>query len=119
MTEKKIINTVYKISDKRGNGLLRREVWVDGKGQVTRYNLAYINHNLASAAGAKMNTVTIKIANVDDFFQHGRRIAQLADQQMVLPNESSISFEDPADLHKLLAIVDELELATSSRHHER
>ncbi|MYM95516.1 toxin-antitoxin system TumE family protein [Duganella vulcania] len=46
MTEKKIINTVYKISDKRGNGLLRREVWVDGKGQVTRYNLAYINHNL-------------------------------------------------------------------------
>ncbi|MYN19289.1 transcriptional regulator [Rugamonas sp. FT107W] len=46
MAEKKIINTVYKISDKRGNGLLRREVWVDGKGQVTRDNLAYINHNL-------------------------------------------------------------------------
>jgi len=29
-----------------------------------------------------MNTVTIKIANVDDFFRHGRRIAQLADQRI-------------------------------------
>jgi len=69
---------------------LRREVWVDGKGQVTRYNLAYINHNL---------------------YQR--------DNGRVLGYESSISFEDPADLHKLLAIVDELELATSPRHHER
>ncbi|ELX11940.1 hypothetical protein Jab_1c05290 [Janthinobacterium sp. HH01] len=43
---KKIINTVYKISDRRGNGLLRREIWITGKGQVTRYNLAYINHDL-------------------------------------------------------------------------
>ncbi|OFA01571.1 DUF6516 family protein [Duganella sp. HH101] len=46
MVDKKIINTVYKISDRRGNGLLRREVWINGKGQVTRYNLAYINHDL-------------------------------------------------------------------------
>ncbi|MES2164228.1 MAG: DUF6516 family protein [Pseudomonadota bacterium] len=46
MAEKKIINTVYKISTKRGNGQLRREVWVNGNGQVTRYNLAYINHDL-------------------------------------------------------------------------
>ncbi len=46
MAEKKIINTVYKISTKRGNGQLRREVWVNGNGQVTRYNLAYINHDI-------------------------------------------------------------------------
>ncbi len=46
MAAKKIIDTVYKISDKRGNGQLRREVWVNGNGQVTRYNLAYINHDL-------------------------------------------------------------------------
>lgn len=46
MAEKKIINMVYKISTKRGNGQLRREVWVNGNGQVTRYNLAYINHDI-------------------------------------------------------------------------
>ena len=36
----------HKISDKRGSGKLRREVWVDTKGKVVRYNLAYINHQL-------------------------------------------------------------------------
>jgi hypothetical protein len=24
--------------------MLRREIWVDGRGRVARYNLAYINH---------------------------------------------------------------------------
>ncbi len=46
MPDKKIHDESHKISDKRGNGSLRREVWVDRKGKVTRYNLAYINHNL-------------------------------------------------------------------------
>lgn len=35
-----------RLAKKRGNGILRREVWVDGKGKVTRYNLAYINHDI-------------------------------------------------------------------------
>jgi len=26
--------------------MLRREIWVDGRGRVTRYNLAYINHEI-------------------------------------------------------------------------
>ena len=47
MADTKIIDESHKISDKRGNGKLRREVWVDSiTGKVTRYNLAYINHNL-------------------------------------------------------------------------
>ena len=46
MSDKKICDESHKISGKRGNGLLRREVWVDEKGRVTRYNLAYINHGL-------------------------------------------------------------------------
>ena len=46
MADKKIIDDVHRIKAKRGNGQLRREVWVDSKGNVTRYNLAYINHNL-------------------------------------------------------------------------
>lgn len=44
---KKIIDEIHKISDKRGNGQLRREVWVDRRtSHVVRYNLAYINHQL-------------------------------------------------------------------------
>lgn len=46
MPESKLYDESYKISDKRGNGSLRREVWVDQTGRVTRYNLAYINHRL-------------------------------------------------------------------------
>jgi hypothetical protein len=37
----------HTISEKRGNGKLRREIWIDdATGRVTRYNLAYINHSL-------------------------------------------------------------------------
>ena len=46
ITEIKKSDETHKISDKRGNGKLRREVWVDAKGKVVRYNLAYINHQL-------------------------------------------------------------------------
>jgi hypothetical protein len=28
----------------KGNGVLRRQVWTDDEGEVTRYSLAYINH---------------------------------------------------------------------------
>ena len=45
-SERKIVDEVHLIPNKRGNGQLRREVWIDGKGHVTRYNLAYINHAL-------------------------------------------------------------------------
>lgn len=46
MPDVKVIDESHKISDKRGNGKLRREVWIDEEtGRVTRYNLAYINHN--------------------------------------------------------------------------
>lgn len=46
MADKKIVDEAHHISSKRGNGQLRREIWVDGKGRVTRYNLAYVNHAL-------------------------------------------------------------------------
>lgn len=47
MAEAKIIDESHKISDKRGNGKLRREVWIDEVTQkITRYNLAYINHTI-------------------------------------------------------------------------
>jgi len=48
MVDRKIVDETHKISDKRGNGRLRREIWVDGKGKITRYNLAHINHAIFS-----------------------------------------------------------------------
>jgi Family of unknown function (DUF6516) len=44
MAATKQVDETHIISDNRGNGKLRREIWVDGvTGQVLRYNLAYIN----------------------------------------------------------------------------
>jgi hypothetical protein len=48
MADKKIVDETHKISEKRGNGKLRREIWVDERGHVTKYNLAYINHRIFS-----------------------------------------------------------------------
>lgn len=47
MADVKIIDESHKFSDKRGNGKLRRGVWIDEvPRKITRYNLAYINHNV-------------------------------------------------------------------------
>jgi hypothetical protein len=46
MADKKIIDESHVISTKKGNGILRREVWVNDLGVVTRYSLAYINLRL-------------------------------------------------------------------------
>jgi len=46
MADNKIIDEVHHIASKRGNGQLRREIWIDSKGNITRYNLAYINHTI-------------------------------------------------------------------------
>jgi hypothetical protein len=54
MPDRKIIDESHKISGKRGNGQLRREIWVDADGKVTRYNLAYINHPIHSADNGRV-----------------------------------------------------------------
>lgn len=47
MAEVKVVDESHKIADKRGNGKLRREIWVDEVSRkITRYDLAYINHNI-------------------------------------------------------------------------
>ncbi len=50
----KIIDEVHRISDKHGNGQLRREVWATTKGEVTRYNLAYVNHAVFSGDNGRV-----------------------------------------------------------------
>jgi len=38
----KVVDETHEISKRRGNGKLRREIWVDAEGRVVRFNLAYI-----------------------------------------------------------------------------
>ena len=40
---KKIVDDVFMAPWDQGNGQIRREVWVDGEGKVTRYDIAYLN----------------------------------------------------------------------------
>lgn len=55
MADVKIIDESHKISDKRGNGQLRREVWVNKlTKKITRYNLAYINHLIYSGDNGRV-----------------------------------------------------------------
>ena len=55
MPDVKVIDESHKISDKRGNGKLHREVWIDEEtGRVTRYNLAYINHNVFTGDNGRL-----------------------------------------------------------------
>jgi len=49
-----------------------------------------------------MKNVTLKAGNEQDFFRRGRVLARLADAGQLLPEERTISFEDPADLLRLL-----------------
>ena len=54
MPDKKLIDESHVISTKRGNGMLRREVWVDERGKITIYNLAYINSQLFSGDNGRV-----------------------------------------------------------------
>lgn len=52
-----------------------------------------------------MTKLVVKVETVEEFFERGRKIMQLADQQLPIPPSNVISFEDPADLLKWLATV--------------
>lgn len=54
MAERKIRDERHKISNKRGNGQLRRETWEDEDGKIIRYNLAYINFRLYSGDNGRV-----------------------------------------------------------------
>jgi hypothetical protein len=40
----KAVDEEFYLSSAKGGGILRREIWIDNRGLVVRYNLAYINH---------------------------------------------------------------------------
>ena len=49
-----------------------------------------------------MTKLTIKTGTEEDFFKRGRQLARVADQGGLIPDERIISFEDPADVMKLI-----------------
>lgn len=49
-----------------------------------------------------MTKLTMKTGTEKDFFKRGRQLAWAADHGEPLPDERTISFEDPADLMKLI-----------------
>ncbi|MGB4911601.1 MAG: MarR family transcriptional regulator [Candidatus Dechloromonas phosphoritropha] len=49
-----------------------------------------------------MTKLTIKTGTEGDFFKRGRQLARAADRGEQLPDERIVSFEDPADLMKLI-----------------
>ena len=49
-----------------------------------------------------MKNVTLKAGNEQDFFRRGKSLARLADAGQPMPEERTVSFEDPADLLRLL-----------------
>ncbi|BCA64641.1 MarR family transcriptional regulator [Fluviibacter phosphoraccumulans] len=49
-----------------------------------------------------MKKLILKTGTEQDFFKRGREIAKAADLGQPIPEESIISFEDPADVTKLI-----------------
>lgn len=49
-----------------------------------------------------MSKLAIKTGMEGDFFERGRRLAKAADRGEQLPDQRIISFEDPADVMKLI-----------------
>ena len=45
-----------------------------------------------------MKNVILKAGTEHDFFQRGKKLARLADMGQPLPEERTVSFEDPAEL---------------------
>lgn len=51
-----------------------------------------------------MKNVILKAGTDHDFFQRGKTLARLADMGESLPEECIVSFEDPAELLRLLTV---------------
>lgn len=49
-----------------------------------------------------MTKLIVKTGTEEDFFKRGRQLARAADRGERLPDERIISFEDPADVMKLI-----------------
>lgn len=51
-----------------------------------------------------MKNITLKAGTEQEFFRRGKTLARLADAGEQLPEERTVSFEDPAELLRLLTV---------------
>lgn len=49
-----LIDEVLSIHRKKGNGVIKRQVWINNKGEITRYSLAYVNYQLFSGDNGRV-----------------------------------------------------------------
>ncbi len=63
-----------------------------------------------------MSTLTLRTGNEEDFFKRGKKLAKLADAGKTIPWELVISFEEPAELLKLLTAA-RLDLFRAIKEH--
>ncbi len=53
-SERLLVDEVFTLHKSKGNGVLKRRVWVDEDDQVTRYSMAYINHHVYSGDNGRV-----------------------------------------------------------------
>lgn len=53
-SERLLVDEVLTLHKSKGNGILKRRVWVDEDDEVTRYGLAYINHHIYTGDNGKV-----------------------------------------------------------------
>ena len=53
-SERIIEDESFTLQKSKGNGILRRQIWVDNDDKVTRYSLTYINHHLHSGDNGRV-----------------------------------------------------------------
>jgi hypothetical protein len=52
--EQLVIDEIWHIPKKKGNGQVRRQAWINKAGTVVRYSLAYINSRLCHADNGRV-----------------------------------------------------------------
>ncbi|WP_145524716.1 HVO_A0114 family putative DNA-binding protein [Yersinia rohdei] len=63
-----------------------------------------------------MDKLVIKTATEDEFFKRGQQLAALADAGQVLPEEHTITFEDPLEMVRVLSAARIVLLRTVKKH---
>jgi hypothetical protein len=56
-----------------GTGLIREEVWIDGAGEVGRYNLAFINHFMTREDNGRVLMTMLMGSHTGIFTERWRR----------------------------------------------
>lgn len=79
----KVIDERYAIPKRKGGGSLKIEAWANAKGQVIKYNIAYINHAIFAGDNGRV----IGYDNAHDY-HHKHLLGE------IFPIEDFISYEE-------------------------